>query len=92
MFPKWDYSINIAIPKWDLKGGEKMLNLRRLRGLRVEHNLTQEEFACWIGMPISTYRKKELGISPIQLEEAYKISQLLGESIEEIFFKNIVPE
>ena len=64
-----------------------MINLRRLRGLRVEHDLTQKEFASWIGMPISTYRKKELGVSPIQLEEAYKISQLLGESIEDIFFK-----
>ena len=50
-----------------------MINLRRLRGLRVEHDLTQEEFASWIGMPISTYRKKELGLSPLQLEEAYKI-------------------
>ena len=44
-----------------------MINLRRLRGLRVEHDLTQEEFASWIGMPISTYRKKELGLSPLQL-------------------------
>ncbi|MBX9136644.1 MULTISPECIES: helix-turn-helix transcriptional regulator [unclassified Clostridium] len=69
-----------------------MINLRRLKGLRVEHDLTQEEFASWIGMPISTYRKKELGVSPIQLEEAYKISQLLGESIEDIFFKNKVPK
>ena len=69
-----------------------MINLRRLRGLRVEHDLTQEEFASWIGMPISTYRKKELGVSPIQLEEAYKISQLLGESIEDIFFKSKVPK
>ena len=65
-----------------------MVNLRRLKGLRVEHDLTQEEFACWIEMPISTYRKKESGTSPIQLEEAYKISQILGKSIEEIFFKN----
>lgn len=69
-----------------------MINLRRLKGLRVEHDLTQEEFASWIGMPISTYRKKELGLSPIQLEEAYKISQLFGESIEDIFFNNKVPE
>ena len=69
-----------------------MINLRRLRGLRVEHDLTQEEFASWIGMPISTYRKKELGLSQLQLEEAYKISQLLGESIEDIFFKNKVPK
>ena len=69
-----------------------LINLRRLKGLRVEHDLTQEEFASWIGMPISTYRKKELGVSPIQLEEAYKISQLLGESIEDIFFKNRVPK
>ena len=69
-----------------------MVNLRRLKGLRVEHNLTQEEFASWINMPISTYRKKELGQSQINLDEAYKISQLFGESIEDIFFKNQVPE
>ena len=72
--------------------GDGMINLRRLKGLRVEHDLTQEEFASRIGMPISTYRKKELGVSPIQLEEAYKISQLLGESIEDIFFKSKVPK
>ena len=64
-----------------------MINLKRLKGLRVEFDLTQEEFASWIGMPISTYRKKELGQSPLQLEEAYKISQLFGKSIEDIFLK-----
>ncbi len=31
-------------------------------------------------------------LKPINLDEAYKISQLFGESIEDIFFKNQVPE
>lgn len=67
-----------------------MTNLRRLRGLRVEHNLTQEDFAKWVGIPVTTYRRKESGHSPIYLEEAYRISQVLGLSIEEIFFKTKV--
>ena len=67
-------------------GGEYMINLRRLKGIRVEQNLTQEELAKLIKMPISTYRRKENGESSITLDEAFKISKILGKNIEEIFF------
>lgn len=63
-----------------------MINLRRLKGIRVEQNLTQEELAKLIKMPISTYRRKENGESSITLDEAFKISKILGKNIEEIFF------
>lgn len=62
-----------------------MINLRRLKGIRVEQNLTQEELAKLIKMPISTYRRKENGESSITLDEAFKISKILGKNIEEIF-------
>lgn len=69
-----------------------MVNLRRLKGLRVEKNLTQEQLAEKIQMPISTYRKKENGESPIKLEEAYAISKALNTCLDTIFFNNEVPE
>lgn len=63
-----------------------MVNLRKLKGLRVEKDLTQEEFAKLIKMPISTYRRKENGESSINIEEAFLIAQVLGKDITEIFF------
>ena len=69
-----------------------MINLRKLRGLRVEKNYTQEKLANTVNIPISTYRKKESGESPFKLEEAYEISKVLGKEIESIFFTNEVPE
>lgn len=63
-----------------------MPNIRRLKGLRVERNLTQEDLAKLINMPITTYRRKENGESPISLEEAYKIATVLDSNMEDIFF------
>ncbi len=57
-----------------------------LRILRAELNLSQKEFAKLIGMPFSTYQKKETGTSPITLNEAYKISQVANRTVEQIFF------
>ncbi|WP_418223530.1 helix-turn-helix transcriptional regulator [Clostridium isatidis] len=68
-----------------------MINLRRLKGIRVEQNLTQEELAKLIKMPISTYRRKENGESPITLDEAFKISKILGKNVEEIFLQAKFP-
>ena len=59
----------------------------KLRTLRSTLDVTQEQFAKLINMPLSTYRKKEKGLTPISLDEAYKISEVSNKSIEEIFFK-----
>ena len=60
--------------------------LRRLKGLRVEKGLTQKEMASLIGMPSSSYSRKENGDNQFTLKEAYKISQVLEKTIDEIFF------
>lgn len=61
---------------------------KNLKVLRASLNLTQEEFASFINIPISTYRKKENGNTNFTLEEAYKISKIANRSIEEFFFTN----
>ena len=60
--------------------------LRRLKGLRVEKGLTQKEMASLIGMPSSSYSRKENGDNQFTLQEAYKISQVLEKTVDEIFF------
>ena len=62
--------------------------LRRLKGLRVEKGLTQKQMASLIGMPGSSYSRKENGDNQFTLQEAYKISQVLEKTIDEIFFYN----
>lgn len=64
-----------------------MLDVRiSLRTLRAELNVSQEKFAQLINMPLSTYRKKEIGVSSFTLQEAYIISKISNKSIDEIFF------
>lgn len=65
---------------------------KNLRILRTQLGLTQEEFAKYISLPISTYRKKENGESKFTLDEAYKISKIADKSVEEFFFANLVTE
>lgn len=63
---------------------------KKLKILRVNLGLTQEEFAKFIDIPLSTYRKKENGESKFTLDEAYRISKIANGTIEEIFFANWV--
>ena len=66
------------------------MSTNKLRGLRVENGLTQEELAEIIGLSLSTYQRIESGERKITLSEAYQISQLFGKKIDDIFlFKNI---
>lgn len=64
------------------------LNLRRLKGLRVEKGLSQEDMAKLIGMPHSSYQRKESGKNQFLLTEAYSISIVLNKEIRDIFFTN----
>ena len=66
-----------------------MINLRRLKGLRVEHDLTQEEFAERIGMARTNYLKKEKGRENFKQEQIDKIIKELNltpKEVVEIFF------
>ena len=38
-----------------------MINLKRLKGLRVENDLSQEDMAKLIGISSSSYQRKESG-------------------------------
>ena len=68
------------------------MNLKRLKGLRAEHDLSQEEMAKLIGISLSSYQRKETGESQFSLNEAYKISQIFNKNIYEIFFGKSYPE
>lgn len=59
---------------------------KSLRVLRAELQLTQEEFAKLLNMPVSTYRKKESGESKFTLDEVYQISKIANKTVEDIFF------
>ncbi len=63
----------------------KIVN-RKLKAARVENGLTQIQLANLIGMPCSTYRKKEQGYTEFTIKEAIKISKALNKKPEEIFF------
>lgn len=58
----------------------------KLKSLRVERNLTQENISKYIGVHEATYNRKEQGINKFSLEEAKKISILFNLPIETIFF------
>lgn len=60
-------------------------NLRKMRKIR---GLTCDDMAKKTGLTNnSMYSKRELGKTPFSLEEAKKISDILNESIDSIFFK-----
>lgn len=59
-----------------------------LKGLRAKRGITQEQMAEVLEITSSTYNRKENGLREFTIEEAKKISEFFGESIEEIFFAN----
>ncbi|WP_195251821.1 helix-turn-helix transcriptional regulator [Romboutsia sp. 1001713B170207_170306_H8] len=65
-----------------------MINLNRLKGLRVENGFTQKEMAKKINMPEATYQKKESGETQFLLIEADKIAKVFQKDIKDIFFTN----
>ncbi|WP_302297026.1 helix-turn-helix transcriptional regulator [Mitsuokella multacida] len=63
----------------------------RLRFLRKEKGLTCEDMAELLGLDTKgAYSKKELGRTKFSLDDAKKISNALGKSIDDIFFTNEV--
>ena len=70
----------------------KEVNLRKLRGLRAEYGLTQEEVAKKIGISTNSYNRKERGKRKFTLIEAKKLADLFDVSIEDIFFNHKLTE
>ncbi len=57
----------------------------RLRVLRAEHNLTQEELANRLGVSRQTVNAVETEKYDPSLPLAFKLARLFGKRIEEIF-------
>ena len=63
----------------------------RLRQIREEKGLTCEQMAEQLGLQTKAgYNKKENGRTKFTLQEAKKVSEILGMSIDDIFFANEV--
>lgn len=61
----------------------------RLKGLRVERNLTQDDISKLLKIHKGTYNRKEQGVTDFTLQEARRISKLFHKSIEYIFFDEL---
>ena len=60
--------------------------LVKLRGKRVEHGYTQEQFAKLVGISLPSYRLKECGHIEFRMSEINTILKLLNCTYEDIFF------
>ncbi|MTI61862.1 MAG: helix-turn-helix transcriptional regulator [Firmicutes bacterium] len=63
------------------------INSRKLKSLRVEYGVKQEDIARIINIAVTTYNRKENGHSDFTLTEAKKIADYFDKPIEELFFK-----
>lgn len=58
----------------------------RLYDLRKNvKEMTQKEVADYLGMSIVTYREKEKGRSEFTQDEMFKLSELFGKKMDDIF-------
>ena len=57
----------------------------KLRGIRAEKKISQQQLAEVIGVSKVTYSKKERGVTTFTLPEAVLIAQHLGVDISDIF-------
>lgn len=60
----------------------------KIKAVREEKHLTQEDIAHIIGTSTVNYSKKEAGSVRFSLEEARKLAVFFELSIEELFFAN----
>lgn len=60
--------------------------LSKLKKLRIENELTQQEMGQILGVSRTAYLSKEIGTRGITLDEAKIIADLFQCSIEEVFF------
>lgn len=62
----------------------------KLKSLRVERNLTQDELGKMIGIHEATYNRKEQGLNKFTLDEAKLIASIFDVPMEVIFFSKKV--
>ena len=60
--------------------------MSKIRRLREKRHLTQAEMADYLGMSLANYGKKENNQIRFSINEAKKLSDFFGLSIEQIFF------
>ena len=60
----------------------------KLKGIRVEHGLTQADIADLIGVTRQTYAEKENGNQPFKADELFIISAYFDRPIEDIFLSS----
>lgn len=58
----------------------------RLKSIRHQHEMTQKEFATYIGVNQSQYNRYERNTHQPTLEIAIRISDKLGVTVNDIFF------
>ncbi len=66
--------------------------MSKLKELREQSGLKQDEIAAMLGTSLPNYNKKENGEIKVSLIEAKKIADFFQMSIEEIFFNNEFPK
>lgn len=59
--------------------------LLKLKGLRAEHALTQDECAKLLGVTTATYNRKENGVTPFDVREVNVILHTFSAKYEDIF-------
>lgn len=57
----------------------------RLIGIRKGKLITQQIMADELGIDLRTYQSKERGETQFKLNEIYKVAEILGMPIQEIF-------
>ncbi len=62
----------------------------KLKALRMESGLKQEELARKSGIALTTYVRKENGITEFTVSECERIAQVLQENPVDIFFNHRV--
>lgn len=60
--------------------------MSKIRRLREKQHLTQAEMADYLGMSLANYGKKENNQIRFSINEAKRLSDFFGLSIEQIFF------
>lgn len=58
-----------------------MTEKRSIKSVRVDIGLTQEETAQRLSMPLSTYQKKEQGVTEFTFGEITKLSEIFGTEV-----------
>lgn len=61
------------------------LKYEKLYKMRKKKNLTHEQIASALGMSRSTYTHKENGTRGLDINEAKKIAEFYGVSLDELF-------